>query len=74
MDKKVKDLHEKISDVQNTMWAAYKQFLKDYNARPINDAARKLEERYGTDSAVIQFIWYEKAKWAVVVSEIREGA
>lgn len=73
MDEKIKDLHEKISDVQNTMWAAYKEFLKYYNARPINVAARMLEEKYETDSTIIQFIWYEKAKWAVVVSGIREG-
>lgn len=28
MDKKVKDLHEKITDVYNTMWVAYKNILK----------------------------------------------
>lgn len=29
MDKKVKDLHEKITDVYNTMWVAYKKYLED---------------------------------------------
>ncbi|MCU6748566.1 hypothetical protein OCV51_13035 [Faecalicatena acetigenes] len=72
MNKKTKDLHEKIADVQNVMWAAYKEFLKAYDAHPINDAAKRLEEKYKTDDMVMQFVWYEKAKWAMVVSVIRE--
>ena len=72
MNKETKNLHEKIADVQNVMWAAYKEFLKEYDARPINDAAKRLEEKYRLDDTVMQFIWYEKAKWAMVVSAIRE--
>ena len=40
MDKKVKDLHTKLADVYNTMWAAYKKYLEDYSVRHINSARR----------------------------------
>ena len=46
MDKKVKDLHEKIADVYNTMWAAYKKYLDDGHVRHINDAVSDLEEKW----------------------------
>ena len=49
MDKKVKDLHEKITDVYNTMWVAYKKYLEDGYVRYINDAASDLEKKYQDD-------------------------
>lgn len=30
MDDKVRALHEKLSNVYNTLWVAYKEYLKDY--------------------------------------------
>ena len=72
MDKKVKDLHEKIADAYNTMWAAYKKYLEDGHARHINDAASDLEEKYKDDKTVLQFIWYQKASWSGVVEQIKE--
>lgn len=72
MDKKVKCLHEKISDVYNNMWAAYKKYLEDGNARHINDAAYSLEAKYQDDKAVMQFIWYQKTSWAGPVEQIKE--
>lgn len=72
MDKKAKSLHEKISDVYNTMWAAYKKYLDDGGVRHINDAAYSLEEKYKDDKAVMQFIWHQKASWAGIVEQIKE--
>lgn len=72
MDKKVKDLHEKIADVYNTMWAAYKRYLDDGHVRHINDAASDLEEKYQDNKTVLQFIWYQKASWAGIVEQIKE--
>ncbi|URW88859.1 hypothetical protein M5E84_14575 [[Ruminococcus] torques] len=60
MDKKVKDLHEKITDVYNTMWVAYKKYLEDGYVRYINDAASDLEKKYQDDPVIMQFIWYQK--------------
>lgn len=70
MDEKVKGLHEKITDVYNTMWVAYKKYLKDRSVRHINSAADALEEKYRNDKVVLQFIWYQKTSWSVVVLEI----
>lgn len=72
MDKKVKDLHEKIAEVYNTMWIAYKKYLDDGHVRHINDAASDLEEKYQDDKAVLQFIWYQKASWSGIVEQIKE--
>lgn len=72
MDKKVKDLHEKIADVYNTMWAAYKKYLGDGHVRHINDAASDLEKKYQEDKVVLQFIWYQKASWSGIVEQIKE--
>lgn len=72
MDKKVKDLHEKIADVYNTMWAAYKKYLDDGHVRHINDAASDLEKKYQEDKVVLQFIWYQKASWSGIAEQIKE--
>ena len=72
MDKKVKDLHEKIADVYNTMWAAYKKYLDDGHVRHINDAASDLEKKYQEDKVVLQFIWYQKTSWSGIVEQIKE--
>ena len=74
MDKKVKDLHEKIADVYNTMWAAYKKYLDDGHVRHINDAVSDLEEKYQDNKTVLQFIWYQKASWSGIVEQIKEWA
>lgn len=72
MDKEVKDLHGKIADVYNTLWAAYKKYLEDGHVRHINDAASGLEEKYRDDKTVLQFIWYQKASWSGIVGQIKE--
>ena len=72
MDKKVKDLHEKITDVYNTMWVAYKKYLEDGYVRYINDAASDLEKKYQDDPVIMQFIWYKKASWSGQVEQIKE--
>lgn len=74
MDKKVKDLHEKIAEVYNTMWAAYKKYLDDGHVRYINDAVSDLEEKYQDNKTVLQFIWYQKASWSGIVEQIKEWA
>lgn len=72
MGEKVKDLHEKIAEVYNTMWAAYKKYLDDGHVRHINDAASNLEEKYQDEKTVLQFIWYQKASWSGIVEQIKE--
>ena len=72
MERRIRNIHNKVVDIQNAMWAAYKEALDSCSARPINDAAKRLVEKYRMDDTVMQFIWYEKAKWAIVVSAIRE--
>lgn len=72
MNEKVKSLHEKISDVYNTMWKAYKKYLEDGHVRHINDAAYNLEEKYQDDKTVMQFIWYQRASWSAVILQIGE--
>lgn len=71
MDDKVNALHEKIADVYNTMWAAYKKYLNDGHVRHINDAASGLETKYQDDPVVMQFIWYQKASWSGPVEQIK---
>lgn len=72
MDGKMKNLHEKIADVYNTMWSAYKKYLDDGHVRHINDTASDLEEKYQDDKTVLQFIWYQKASWSAVILQIGE--
>lgn len=72
MNKRVKNLHEKITDVYNTMWSAYKKYLDDGHVRHINEIASELEEKYRDDKVVLQFIWYQKASWSAPVEQIKE--
>ena len=72
MDGKMENLHEKIADVYNTMWSAYRKYLDDGHVRHINDAASDLEEKYQDDKTVLQFIWYQKASWSAVILQIGE--
>lgn len=72
MDGKMKNLHEKIADVYNTMWSAYKKYLDDGHVRHINDTASDLEEKYQDDKTVLQFIWYQKASWSAVILQLGE--
>lgn len=74
MDERVNALHEKIADVYNTMWRAYKEYLEDGCVRHINDAASALEARYQDFPVIVQFIWYQKASWAAPVEEIKKWA
>lgn len=74
MDERVNALHEKIADVYNTMWRAYKEYLEDGCVRHINDAAFALEIKYQDFPVVIQFLWYQKASWAAPVEEIKKWA
>lgn len=72
MDKRIENLHKKISDVYNTLWDAYKKYLGDHSVRHINSAADALEEKYQDDKTVLQFIWYQKASWSGPVEQIKE--
>ena len=72
MDDKVRALHEKLSNVYNTLWVAYKEYLKDYSVRHINAAAYALEEKYKDDKTVLQFIWYQKASWSGIGGQVKE--
>lgn len=74
MDERVNALHERIADVYNTMWRAYKKYLEDGCVRHINDAASVLEVKYQDFPVVIQFLWYQKASWAAPVGEIKKWA
>lgn len=74
MNKRVNAIHEKIADVYNTMWRAYKEYLEDGCVRHINDAASALETKYQDFPVVIQFLWYQKASWAAPVEEIKKWA
>lgn len=71
MTKNIEELHEKIANVYNSMWAAYKKYLADGSAKHINDTAYSLEERYADDKTILQYIWYQKASWAGIVDQMQ---
>lgn len=65
-------MHEKITDIQNTIWKMYKDFLKDKNVQGWTKKAQDLQAKYQSDNETIRgYVGNIVYAWIPVINEIK---
>ena len=74
-DKDLKESHADVSDIQKTVWDAYKDFASTRDMRKWNGAVLGLaaQVREAKDGNMLKFCKYLAITWMPVVTRIREG-
>ena len=65
-------MHEKITDIQNSFWKAYKGFLKHKNMDQYMDELCKIKEKYRHDPVMLRFYKNLACSWSPVMVAIQE--
>lgn len=65
-------MHEKIVDVQNSFWKAYKDFYETRDMRKYNQDVDRIVSRYVSNPSMLQFCQNLVFAWAPVVNEFKE--
>lgn len=60
-------MHEKIVDIQNSFWKAYKDFLQSKDVREYEKSINTLFERYRNDELMAQFCEGFINAWAPII-------
>ena len=74
-DKDLKESHADVSDIQKTVWDAYKDFASTRDMRKWNGDMLVLAAKYrdAKDGNMLKFCKYLAITWMPVVTRIREG-
>lgn len=67
-------MHEKISDIQNSFWTAYRDFIKTKDMRQYNMDVNEIIERYKFDKPLCDFCVNLKLTWAPIMNELKRWA
>ncbi len=65
-------MHEKIVDIQNAFWKAYKDFLKDMDVKQYEQSVNALFEKYRNDKPMAQFCEDLIKAWVPIVFKWEE--
>lgn len=65
-------MHEKITDIQNSFWAAYKEFMKTGNMREYNHSLAVIMERYAEDPPMREFCEDLVWSWAKIINRLKQ--
>ncbi|MEY8495783.1 hypothetical protein AALC16_22645 [Lachnospiraceae bacterium 29-91] len=65
-------MHEKIADIQNSFWKAYKDFMKTKDMRQYNTDTDAIFERYKSDGIMLNFCKGLIVAWCPVINQIKE--
>ncbi len=60
-------MHEKIVDIQNAFWKAYKDFLTNRDVRQYENTINTLFEKYRNDELMSQFCEGLICTWAPII-------
>lgn len=66
-----KNMHEKLCDVNNSFWKAYKEFLNDYDIPKWQDSVADIMERYNGDSFFYSFCLNLAFTWTPIINELK---
>lgn len=66
-------MHEKIADIQNSFWKAYKNFIKTKDMRQYNADTDAIFERYKNDGIMLNFCKGLIVAWCPVINQIKEN-
>lgn len=74
MQEKIEERHKEISHIQNTIWAAYKDFLSDQNVKAYTKKMSLLTKKYQDmgDSLLTSFAENEAITWSPVINKFAE--
>lgn len=65
-------MHEKISNIQNAFWKAYKDFLQTMDVKQYNDAIDTLLEKHRHDRTMINFCQALCVAWTPIINGVKE--
>lgn len=65
-------MHEKIMDIQNSVWNLYKDFIKTKDMRQYNAGAQVLAKRYEDDELLLAFVQNIIISWAPIINRLKE--
>lgn len=74
MQEKIEERHKEITHIQNTIWAAYKDFLVDQNVKAYTRKISLLTKKYHEkgDLLLKYFAENEAITWCPVINEFAE--
>ena len=67
-------MHEKIKDIQNSFWAAYKRFSRDMNMAQYNEDLKEIMRKHSHDPVMREFCEDLSWSWGKLINEIKEMA
>ena len=67
-------MHEKIVDIQNSFWKAYKDFIKTNDMCQYNDDLKIITSKYKGDKVMFNFCFNLLCSWAPIINQIKEQA
>lgn len=65
-------MHEKIKDIQNDFWAAYKRFQRDADMARYNEDLEKIMKKNIHDPVMREFCEDLSWSWAKLINVIKE--
>lgn len=67
--KKIEDMHEKVADIQNTIWGIYKEFLNGHDMDKYNSGWVELLNKYRNkeDEAFFSFCRCQFISWEQII-------
>ena len=65
-------MHEKIKDIQNSLWRAYSEFKKTLDMKKYNKDVQDLVKRYRYDPSMLEFCQGLIYEWSKVINKIKE--
>lgn len=65
-------MHEKITDIQNSFWKAYKDFRENQDYKQYNTSIKAIAKKYQSDKVLLDFIKYLSISWTIVINLWKE--
>lgn len=65
-------MHEKITDIQNSFWKAYKDFRENQDYEQYNTSVKAIAKKYQSDKKMLDFIKSLLIAWTPVINLWKE--
>ena len=64
-------MHEKITDIQNSFWHAYKKFSQTGDMKQYNSDVQRIIQKYSNDNPMREFCEDLTLSWAKIINELK---
>ena len=68
----IPDIHEKITDIQNAVWKAYKDFRESGDMLQYNKDVQAIVRKYTDDKHILNFAQNIIISWAPIINSMAE--